>query len=93
MLLRCFRVAIGHGDYLSICPRREFSSLEKLNSGVVIMGSDTACQMVGIGSVRIKMFDGVIKDFDGCEICSSDKEEHHLSWSYGVERAQDDIGE
>ena len=46
-----------------ICPKREwFSSLEKLNSGVIIMGNDAACQMVGIGTVRIKMFDGVVRD-------------------------------
>jgi len=46
-----------------ICHRREwFSSLEKLDSGVIIMGNDAACQIVGIGTVRIKMFDGVVRD-------------------------------
>ena len=34
-------------------------SLEKLDRSVVIMGNDVACQMIGIGTVRIKMFDGV----------------------------------
>jgi len=26
------------------------------------MGNDDACQMFGIGTVRIKMFDGVVRD-------------------------------
>ena len=46
-----------------ICLRREwFSSLEKLDSGVVIMENDAACQMVRIGTVRIKIFDGAVRD-------------------------------
>ena len=42
--------------------REWFSSLEKLDSGIVIMRNDVACQMVGISTIRIKMFDGVVKD-------------------------------
>ena len=46
-----------------ICLRRKwFSSLKKLDNGVVIMGNDAACQMVGIDNVRIKMFDSVVRD-------------------------------
>ena len=29
---------------------------------MVILRNDNACQMIGIGTVRIKMFDGVIRD-------------------------------
>jgi len=29
---------------------------------VVIMGTDDACEMVGIDTVRIKMSDGVVRD-------------------------------
>jgi len=39
-----------------------FSSLEKLDSDVVIIGNGAACQMVEICTVRIKMFDGVARD-------------------------------
>ena len=43
-------------DTYHICPGREwFSSFEKLNSGVVIIGDDEACQMNGIGTIHIKM--------------------------------------
>jgi len=46
-----------------IYPRREwFSSLEKLDNNVVIIGNDAACQMIEISTVRIKMFDGVVRD-------------------------------
>ena len=46
-----------------ICPRREwFSSLEKLDSGVVIMRNDAVYQIIGISTVWIKMFDGGFKD-------------------------------
>ena len=63
MLLGYFGVAIGHRGYHHICSRREwFFSLEKLGCGIVIMGNDAACQMIGIGIVRIKMFNGVVRD-------------------------------
>ena len=75
------------GVTYQICPRRKwFSSLEKLDSGVFIKNNDAACQMVGIGTIQIKVFDGVIREFTDVR-CSSDEEEHHLSWSCGVERA------
>jgi len=45
-----------------------------------------------IGTVRIKMFDGVVKDLTDVRYVSQDEEEHHLSWSCVVERAQDDVG-
>ena len=51
------------GDTYHICSRNEwFSSLEKLDSGVVIMRNDDACQIVMIGTVRINMFDVVVRD-------------------------------
>ena len=46
-----------------ICPRRKyFFSFEKQNSRVLIMRDDGACQMNGIDTVRIKMFDGMVRD-------------------------------
>ncbi|PPR84446.1 hypothetical protein GOBAR_AA36262 [Gossypium barbadense] len=37
-----------------------FSTYEK-HSGSVLMGNDHACQVMGIGTVRIKMFDGIVR--------------------------------
>ena len=44
-----------------ICYNRGyFSSFLALN-GTVLMGNDHPCQIVGIGSVKIRMFDGVVR--------------------------------
>lgn len=46
-----------------VCPMRErFSSFEKLDGGVVIMGNDYACKIVCIGTIQIKKFDGVVRE-------------------------------
>lgn len=34
---------------------------ESIDSGIVIIGNHNACVIVGIGSVRIKMHDGIIR--------------------------------
>ena len=38
-----------------------FLDFKEFNGGVVYMGNDSICKMMGIGSVQIKMFDGVIR--------------------------------
>ena len=40
--------------------RDMFSSYEKC-TGIALMGNDHACKVVGIRSVRIKMFDGIVR--------------------------------
>lgn len=46
-----------------VCPKRErFASFEKLE-GVVLMGNDHACRLCEIGTIRINMGDGMIKEF------------------------------
>ena len=32
-----------------------------MSKGVVLMGNNATCKVAGIGTVRIKMFDGVVK--------------------------------
>ena len=43
------------------CNREMFLDFKELNGGVVYMGNDSTRKMTGIGSVQIKMFDGVIR--------------------------------
>ena len=44
-----------------VTPNREvFSTYEAIN-GVVLMGNDAPCKIIGIGSVKIKMYDGVVR--------------------------------
>ena len=38
-----------------------FLDFKGFNGGVVYMGKDSSCKMMGIGSVQIKMFDGIIR--------------------------------
>jgi len=44
-----------------VCPNRDwFSSFKKLDGYFVIMGEDRLSNMEGIGTVLIKMFDGMV---------------------------------
>jgi len=51
------------GAICYVCPNRDlFSSFEKLDGCSVIMGDDRPCNIKGIGTVQIKMFDGMIRE-------------------------------
>ena len=46
-----------------ICPRRElFDSFEELDSGLIFIGDDHICQMVGQGTIRIRMYDETLRE-------------------------------
>jgi len=46
-----------------VCPNRElFFSFEKLDRCSVVMGNDRPCNMEGICTVHIKMFDGMVRE-------------------------------
>ena len=38
-----------------------FASYQTVNDGIVLLGDSHSCKTVGVGSVKIKMFDGVIR--------------------------------
>ena len=45
-----------------ICPHKDwFASYQTVNDGIVLLGDNHSCKTVGVGSVKIKMFDGVIR--------------------------------
>jgi len=51
------------GATYHVCPNRDwFSNFEKLDRCSVIMGDDRPCNMEGIGTIQIKMFDGMIRE-------------------------------
>ena len=51
------------GAAYHVCPNSDwFSNLENLDGCFVIMGDDRLCDMEGIGTVQIKMFDGMIRE-------------------------------
>jgi len=46
-----------------VCPNKNwFSSFEKLDGCSVIIGADLPYNMKGIGTVQIKMFDGIVQE-------------------------------
>jgi len=46
----------------SITPNREwFTTYRSANSGCVYLGDDRCCNIVGIGDVRIRMYDGTVR--------------------------------
>ena len=46
-----------------ICPKRElFCCSEKLDIGLVSFGDRYTCQIEGIGTVRIKLSDGIVRE-------------------------------
>ena len=45
-----------------MCPHRGwFSSYQTINGGFVFMGNNNPCKIVGIGSIKMKMFDGIVR--------------------------------
>ncbi|KAK2974756.1 hypothetical protein RJ640_010016 [Escallonia rubra] len=45
-----------------MCPDKEwFDCLTPCNGGTVLMGNDAVCEVMGIGTIKIKMFDGIVK--------------------------------
>lgn len=53
---------LDSGCSYHMCPNRDwFSSFEEIDGGVVLMGNNNACQIKGIGTIRLKMHDGTIR--------------------------------
>ncbi|KAK9215025.1 hypothetical protein WN944_007028 [Citrus x changshan-huyou] len=46
-----------------LCPIKEwFTDFRNLESGAVVMGNDQPCRTMGIGTIRLKMFDGMVRE-------------------------------
>ena len=53
---------IDSGCSYHMCPNRDwFTTYQPIKCGVVLMGSNMSCKVVGIGSIRINMHDGVVR--------------------------------
>ena len=53
---------LDFGALHHICPHKGwFSSYQTVNDGIVLLGDNHSCKTVGVGSVKTKMFDGVIR--------------------------------
>ncbi|KAH9684927.1 hypothetical protein KPL70_013734 [Citrus sinensis] len=46
-----------------MCPNRNyFTSYQSCDGGMILMGNNFICKVVGIGTVSLKMFDGVVRE-------------------------------
>ena len=53
---------LDSGCTFHMCPNRDwFSTNETMSKGIVLMGNNVSCKITGIGTVRIKMFDGFVR--------------------------------
>ena len=53
---------LDSGALHHICPHKDwFASYQIVNDGIVLLGYNHSCKIVGVGNVTIKMFDGVIR--------------------------------
>ncbi|GKV22644.1 hypothetical protein SLEP1_g32496 [Rubroshorea leprosula] len=55
---------LDSGCTFHVCPQRDWFETYKPNTGTVVLGDDTALPIVGIGNIRIKMYDGMVRTFD-----------------------------
>jgi len=45
-----------------MCPHRSwFSSYQAIDGGIVLMGNNVSCRTIGVGSIKIRMFDGIVR--------------------------------
>lgn len=44
-----------------MCPKRDwFTTYKQVNRDTILVGNNMACDLVKIGSIKIKMFDGIV---------------------------------
>ncbi|KAH9728536.1 hypothetical protein KPL70_009073 [Citrus sinensis] len=56
---------LNSGCTYHMCPHKHlFSSYQPFEGGKVFMGNNAACKVIGIGSVKLKMSDGIIRELD-----------------------------
>lgn len=48
-----------------MCPNRDwFSTYEPISKGIALMANDASCKIVGVGIIRIKMFDRIFRTLE-----------------------------
>ncbi|KAG8485555.1 hypothetical protein CXB51_018931 [Gossypium anomalum] len=53
---------LDSGCTFHMSPNRDwFTTYETVSEGVVLMGNNASCKIVGVGTIKVKMFDGVVR--------------------------------
>ncbi|PNX56512.1 hypothetical protein L195_g058242, partial [Trifolium pratense] len=56
------RWMLDSGASHHMCPNRKwFTTYESIDGGIVLMGNNHACKIMGYGTIRIKMHDGAVR--------------------------------
>ncbi|KAG8498902.1 hypothetical protein CXB51_005261 [Gossypium anomalum] len=60
---------LDSGCTFHMSPNRDwFTTYETVSEGVVLMGNNASCKIAGVGTIKVKMFDGVVRTLsDGKE--------------------------
>ncbi|KAH9769644.1 hypothetical protein KPL71_012096 [Citrus sinensis] len=54
---------LDSGCSFHMCPNKNlFTNYETCDGGIVVIGNDSSCRVVGRGLIRLKMFDGIIRE-------------------------------
>ena len=68
------------GATYHICPKREmFASFEKLDGGMMSFGDGYTCRVEEIGAVRIRLYDGTMRELKGVKYVPL---KSRISWSF-----------
>ena len=55
---------LDSGCSFHMCANRDwFDTYERKDGGQVLMGNNAACKVIGVGTVKVKMHDGIIRTF------------------------------
>ena len=67
-----------------MCPNRVwFSIFEKLDRCYTIIGDDHPCNIEGMGTVRIKMKDGIVRELKEVRYVPRLQKKSYLYWRFG----------
>ncbi|KAG8481120.1 hypothetical protein CXB51_025896 [Gossypium anomalum] len=57
---------LDSGCTFHMSPNRDwFTTYETVLEGVVLMGNNASCKIAGVGAIKVKMFDGVVRTLSG----------------------------
>ena len=72
------------GATYHLCPIKEwFMDFRNLESGAVVIGNNQPCRTMGIGIIRLKMFDGMVRELKEVRFFSSFKEKSNFCGCFG----------
>jgi len=72
-----------------MCPKRKwFNTYKPYDAGSVLMGNDVVCKTIGIGDIRMRIFNGYVRTLINMRHVPRFKEESSLARSFGSSRVQ-----